>query len=92
MEFGLSVLLALHDLGITGVAGEEVPRLRVATANIAVRTSSHGVVRNSFWLKGIATSMAMAMAMEKLMNHSANPKTACGVLDDHDAAAGLPCD
>ena len=91
MEFGLSVLLALHDLEISGVAVEEVHQLRVATANIAVRTSSHGVVRNSFWLKGIATSMAMAM--EKLMNHSANPNRACGVLDDQDAAAaGLPCD
>jgi hypothetical protein len=91
LEFGLSVLLALHDLGITGVAGEEVPRLRVATANIAVRTSVHGVVLKSFWLKVIITWMAMAM--EKHVNHSANPNRACGVLDDQDAAAaGLPCD
>jgi hypothetical protein len=44
---GLSVLLVLNVLGISGVAGEEVPPLRVATASIAARTSSHGVMLNS---------------------------------------------
>ena len=79
--------MALNLPGITDVEDVVEPQVPVIPANTAVRTSIHGVVLKSFWLKGIVTSMAMEM--EKRVNHSANPNRACGVLDDQDAAAGL---